>query len=172
MSSIILCSVLVAQRQTCENKPSVKQDKIKINLSKKIIDSGIFLTHLDSVYILSIFPRCPYEFIFWWSDKHREDFIQCFLIKFGNPFLLNCPLNIWLMYYLFISFKPLKWIMWFLFLAVGWSPFRWWDWTGSESCTLSRWMGYWPMKWYLFYFQKDFQANILCVNFTWNFLYC
>ena len=55
ISSIILCSGLVAQRQTYENRPSVKQDKIKINLSKKIIDSGIFLTHLDSVYISTVF---------------------------------------------------------------------------------------------------------------------
>ena len=134
-------------------------------MSKKIIDSGIFLTYLDSVYISKVFSfsvlTSSKMVHFWWSDKHQEDFIQCFLIKLGNPFLLNCPLDIWLMYYLFISFKPLKWIMWFLFLAVGWSPFRWWDWTGSESCTLSSWMGYWPMKWYLFYFQKDFQANFL-----------
>lgn len=54
MSSIILYSVLVAQRQTYENKPSVKQDKIKINLSKKIVDVSIFFTHLDNVYISSV----------------------------------------------------------------------------------------------------------------------
>ena len=53
-SIIILCSVLVAQRQTYENKPSVKQDEIKINLSKKIVDLSIFFTHLGSVYISSV----------------------------------------------------------------------------------------------------------------------